>query len=1012
MVFNFLVSQSKHFLQKTPLPLFLIIPFVLQMLVALGLTGWLSWQYGQKAMSEMADQLQEEQTAQILERLTTYVDVPQHLINHLALTTQLGILNWQDLSEVERFIWLELREQNHESLFIASLGLENGAVAAVGKVEGKLAIRTAAPGTNRLFTYEVTGQGNRGQQIMVYDFDVKQRPWYTTAIAAGKPTWTSIYPSYDVPVLQMSAVRPVVDDKGEVLGVANAALSLAQMSQFLQNLETSQVGTTFIIERSGFLVASSVPEPLYQTRYEGTQEIRERLLANQSRDSLVRETTQALSQKLGDLNNIRQSQEFEFQQDGQPQFVQVTPFTDGLGIDWLVVGVIPKSEFMGEMWLKRRITLSFFMIALVLSLYVGIITVRLVSRPLQQLNEAAKNVAQGDFDQRVNADYVAEVQELGQSFNQMTTHLQDSFSQLQRLNQALAQKESRLNQFLEALPVGVSVHDLTGKLFYINKVGLNLLHIDAPLDAATDELATAYQIYYPQTQQLYKSEDLPVVRALAGETVHTDNIEFRRGEEGIVLEVHTTPIYNEQGEVEGAIAVFQDVRDRKRIEEQLLYQSLHDSLTSLPNRTYLMQRLRCALERVQQHPERYFALLFLDLDRFKVINDSLGHLVGDQLLITVAQKLQTVIRSQDVAARFGGDEFVILLEPIRGTQDSVEVARRIFAELQCPLLLEGREVFISTSIGIVFGTHQYTEAADLLRDADIALYRAKAKGRNCYEIFGTKMYQQVLERLHLEQDLRQAIDNQKLSVYYQPIVALETTKIIGFEALARWFEPVRGFIPPNEFIQIAEETGMIVSLDRWMMQQACQQLVQWQQQFEGLDDLKMSVNLAVQDLQDSHLLDSIFQTLQQTGLAEQCLSLEITESNLIPNISLTNDLLSQLRNQGIHISIDDFGTGYSSLNYLQHLAADTLKIDGSFIRQMYQSDKTLNLVKMIITLSHQLGLDIIAEGIETQQQVVDLRQLGCQLGQGYYFSKPLTAEAVTALLSNQDRSRDSEHDNI
>jgi diguanylate cyclase (GGDEF)-like protein len=999
MVFKFVLNQSKLFLQKTPLPLVLIIPFALQVVTAVGLTGWLSLRHGQQAVSEMADQLRDEQTERILQQLVSYVNVPQHLVSDMALTSQLGILDWQDFSEIERFLWLNL--QQHKSLFIASLGLETGAVVSVGQVEGKLASRIAQPGTNRLYTYELVGQGRRGEQIMVYDFDVKKRPWYTTAVTAGQTTWTEIYPSYDVPILQISAVRPIYAGDGELIGVANAAISLEQISEFLQALEVSRVGATFIIERSGFLVASSTSEKLYRTQEQGTRETRERLLATDSQDSLVRATTQHLLEAVGDLSSIEQSQEFEFQLNGQQQFVQVTPFADPFGIDWLTLVVVPKSTLMEEIWLNRRVTLAFCLITLMLAVYAGAITVRLVSRPLQWLNQAARNVAQGNLSQTVSANYIAEVRELAQSFNWMTMQLQDSFSRLRTLNRALAAKESRLNQFLEALPVGVSVHDLTGRLVYTNQVGLDLLQIEQPLSAVKEELATAYQVYYPKTQQLYKSEDLPVVRALAGETVHTDNLEFRRGSEAVLLEVHATPIYNAQGEIEGAITTFQDIRDRKHTEEQLLYQSLHDSLTDLPNRSFLMQRLQSALEQVHQNPDHYFALLFLDLDRFKVINDSLGHLVGDELLVSLAQRLQAVTRAQDLAARLGGDEFVILLEHLQEMQDPVAVAQRIFAQLQRPVILAGREIFVSTSIGIVFGTHQYMKAVDLLRDADIALHRAKAKGRNCYEIFGTPMHQQVVERLHLEQDLYQALENQDLSIYYQPIVKIDTGDIVGFEALARWYHPTRGFVCPSEFIQMAEETDLIVSLDHWMLQQASQQLVQWQNQFQGLETLKVSVNLAVRTLLDSHLLARIQQTLEQTGLAKHCLTLEITESSLIPDIALTNDLLSKLRQQGIQISIDDFGTGYSSLSYLQDLSADTLKIDGSFVRQMPSNNRNYNLVKMIITITHQLGLMTVAEGIRTLQHMKQLRQLGCQLGQGYYFSAPLSAQAATKLLAHR-----------
>ncbi|WP_373530565.1 EAL domain-containing protein [Nostoc sp.] len=467
--------------------------------------------------------------------------------------------------------------------------------------------------------------------------------------------------------------------------------------------------------------------------------------------------------------------------------------------------------------------------------------------------------------------------------------------------------------------------------------------------------------------------------------------------------------------------VLLDVSDRKQAQELIIHNALHDPLTNLPNRTLLVERLELAINRAKRVKTYRYAVLFLDLDRFKVINDSLGHLAGDQLLKTIAQKLKTHLREVDLVARIGGDEFVIMLEDISGIEKVIQITERILTDFETPLILNDSEVVISTSIGIVLGTKDYSEASDLLRDADIAMYRAKAQERSSYKVFNIKMHTQAVDRLTLETDIRKAIEREEFVIYYQPIVDilsdahggqsqhvsgtsptetwLQGVRLIGFEALVRWQHPTRGFVLPEEFVPIAEETGLIVQIDRWMLYTACQQLANWKTKFANHLPLKMSINLSAQDIRQASLLEDIDQTLAKTGLEGDSIALEITESMLIENISSAIDLLTELKARKIQITIDDFGSGYSSLNYLHRLPADNLKIDRSFVSQMEEGNRNYQVVSTIIALSNQLGLAVIAEGIETPQQLHWLQQLGCKLGQGYLFSKPLSHETVEALLA-------------
>ncbi len=442
----------------------------------------------------------------------------------------------------------------------------------------------------------------------------------------------------------------------------------------------------------------------------------------------------------------------------------------------------------------------------------------------------------------------------------------------------------------------------------------------------------------------------------------------------------------------------EEISDRKKIEEQLRYNTLHDALTNFPNRTLLMERLEAALKRVQREKSYLFAVLFIDLDRFKVINDSLGHQVGDQLLIAITHKFASIVRGSDTVARLGGDEFVILLDPIKSISDPIRIAERINQELQSPLKLENRQVFTTASIGITLSSINYHRGSDLLRDADIAMYRAKAKGKASYELFNQEMYSQALTRLQLEHDLYQALENQEFLVYYQAIVSLATEKLQGFEALLRWQHPQNGWISPAEFLPIAEETGLIVPIGEWILNSACQQIAQWQTQFPVANDLKISVNLSVKQLQDLGFLEKVDLVLNQTGLKGKNLQLEITESMLMENLEKLRDILWQLKNREIDLSIDDFGTGYSSLSYLHQLPIDNLKIDRSFISSMGEQEDSQDIIQTIINLARQLGMTTIAEGIETSEQLNKLKVLKCDKAQGFFLSKPLPPKEAETLL--------------
>jgi len=448
----------------------------------------------------------------------------------------------------------------------------------------------------------------------------------------------------------------------------------------------------------------------------------------------------------------------------------------------------------------------------------------------------------------------------------------------------------------------------------------------------------------------------------------------------------------------------QEIAERCKAEQQLIYDALYDPLTALPNRTLLMDRIERAIHRTQRNPNHLFAVLFIDLDRFKTINDSLGHLVGDRLLVAISQILQGDLRTVDTVARLGGDEFVILLDEIESIQDATKVAKRLQAKLKQPLNLEGHSIVSGASIGIALSSAKYNNSSEILRDADIAMYRAKEKGKSRYEIFDEAMYIQTLKAIELERDLRLALKNQEFELYYQPIFSLKDSVLKGFEALIRWNHPQHGSISPMEFIPLAEDTGSIVEIGDWVLQSACQHLATWQQHYSLRPDiasLKVNVNVACQQFQKPDFVSKLDRILVQTKLNPACLRLEITERVLIDSEVTTQQTLTEIKKRQIELSIDDFGTGYSSLSYLSRLPINNLKIDRSFIKNINSDLESLEIVKTIVTLAHNLGMDAIAEGVETTAQAEQLRTLKCEYAQGYLFAKPMAVGQIESILKSE-----------
>jgi PAS domain S-box-containing protein len=581
--------------------------------------------------------------------------------------------------------------------------------------------------------------------------------------------------------------------------------------------------------------------------------------------------------------------------------------------------------------------------------------------------------------------------------------------QLQRIRRQLAERDQLFQLISENAADMIALVDSDGRRLY------NSPAYQKVLGYSPEDLRATSSI-----EQIHPDDRARVLQAaekarLSGQG---ERAEYRiRHKDGSwrILESTACAIRDATGRTDKLVIVNRDITERKRAEEMLAHNAFHDGLTDLPNRTLFLDRLQHALTLSKRHSNYKFAVLLIDVDQFRIINDSLGHTAGDELLIQIGQRLKNSVRRADTVsrprrrdvpemltnddslARLGGDEFTILLDDIRDPIEAVRVAERVQSELAPPFEVNQQEIVISASIGIASSTSPHTQAEDLMRDADLAMYRAKRAGKARCEVSDTAMHANAMKRLRMETDLRKALDQKEFRVHFQPVVSLQTGKISGFEALTRWQRP-EGLLPPMEFIGVAEETGLIIPMNRQLLSEACQHLRSWQSEFPASPSLTMSVNITAKEFAQPDLANEIRRSLQQTGVDPGCLQLEIVEKIAMGDAEQSGLVLAGLKALGVRLSIDDFGTGYSSLSRLRQIPVDTLKIDRTFISHMDSDAESREIVRTIIMLAHNLGLTVVAEGTETKEHIDLLKQLGCEMAQGYFYSRPADGQAMARLL--------------
>ncbi|MBI4843748.1 MAG: EAL domain-containing protein [Nitrospirae bacterium] len=647
-------------------------------------------------------------------------------------------------------------------------------------------------------------------------------------------------------------------------------------------------------------------------------------------------------------------------------------------------------------------------LTIVITLFFSIIAafklISSITKPVSKLLNATRSIASGNIGTTITHEDKTEFGELAENFNSMSIGLKTSYDELhseiaERIKTEEKLRESEERYMLAAQGANDGLWDwdlMTNKVYYSPRW-------KSMLGYGENEIGESYTEWFsriiPQDREKVQTELNAHIEGMSGQFQNEHRVKHKDGSYRWML-TRGLAVRNLSGKAYRMAGSQTDITERKIAEEQLVHDAFHDALTGLPNRALFMDRLAQAIRRKTRKSENLIAVLYIDIDRFKFVNDSLGHVAGDQLLLSVCRSFLECLRPSDTVARFGGDEFVILIEEISDTNDVNTLIKRMHEKVSIPYLVNGNQIFITLSIGIAFSYTNNIEPENLIRNADIAMYHAKANGRNRSETFNESMLKDVITSMKIESDLRKALTKDEFTIYYQPLLSLKDDRIYGLEALIRWNHPERGIIFPSEFIPIAEETGLILPIGKWVLSEACRQAAEWNRKFKMSRPLSVTINISRKQF-NTDLVRDIKSIIITTGINAENVILEITETLLMENTEANAPLLKKLKDLGVTLLIDDFGTGYSSLSYLHNFPFDGLKIDRSFISTIGTADEKIEIIRAIITLAQNLNLYVVAEGVETSGQLVKIRNMGCDHIQGYLFAKPMSTIDAEAFLTDR-----------
>ena len=993
--------MTKHNRIKVPrfisLQTLIIIPFVIIIVAAVSLSGFLSFRAGQNSVIDLAQQLMREINATINIHLNQYMKAPHLITENNARLFKRNMLVVEKIDDIESYFFEQLKQFNVQGIFFGNQ--EGRGVAVFQDGPHSFQSRTISDPPHRFF-YRLDQQGRRVALIKNEDWDPRTRPWYTGAAVSNHSIWSPVYTFTDG-VLGITASKSYEDAQGQKVGVIGVDLDLSFIGQFLSQLKIGKTGKAFIIDQEGYLLASSFPTPLFSKTDNSDRLTRISGLA--SVNPLIRAVMQKIQERSRRLEKGNHNDQFMLNSGDQNSFVHVSSFDTGSNLKFTIVITIPEPDLMEEINKNKTETILLTMGLLVLCIFLGYLISRIILRPVQALSQASNRISNGDFTQKIGLKSSNELGILANAFDSMMDQLQESFNNLEEMNWHLEQRVEERTKELAA----------SGERFRLITQSVHDAIVSFTLDGLIRFWNTGAQTIFGYEEseiirqpilQLLQEEDRDnsaQIRTIFRSSLKNDGKNFelvglKKDSQEFSMEVSLSS-WTDDG-VRFIVAVIRDITERKLSEEKIRYQANFDALTALPNRSYFTTLLASAISMAQRHKFKV-ALMFIDLDRFKWVNDNLGHAAGDLLLKEVAKRLKAVLRLNDTVARLGGDEFTVIAQSITSADQARMVAEKILEQLNTPFYLEGQKAMISGSIGITLFPDDADSTETLLKNADQAMYTVKEAGRGDIQFYTDKMHQDSIRRMRLVKDLEDAIKNEEFILFYQPKVDLNQGKIIGMEALVRWEKPGEGIIPPDEFIPLSEETGLIKMVGAYVLETACRENYRWIK--AGFGPLRVAVNISPRQFQDGEkLIQMVADALEKTQLSPRYLELEITESMMMVDVRQAIEVMNKIKDMGVSMSIDDFGTGYSSLGSLKNFPISALKIDKSFVMDITKNTDDAAIVSAIISMAKQLNIKVIAEGVEKVEHVVFLAKAGCNDIQGYYYSPPLSVIHFEELLNN------------